>query len=200
MHVVRAMAGAIDLAGGSHERFFARSGITKQQLEGPGTWLPVADYVELIETALELTGDPVLGLHFGERTSAVMFQHLAHLVEHSATLGEALDMIVRYTELLEQDYKPCLSDVCWRCEPCRCKRSQTPWASRMPRHSTRHSSVGPVRRRCSTCAASELKIRFDPRAIRGRPCGVRNSRTVAARCDAPSSLVRLAPRRTDRPT
>ena len=106
VHMVRAVVSAVERAGGSRERFAERAGAIASQLDGHETWLSIDDYRRIIEAALEVTDDPVLGLHFGEQASSVMFQVLAHLVEHSATLGDVLDTIVHYTELLAPGFKP----------------------------------------------------------------------------------------------
>lgn len=105
-HMVRALVSAVECAGGSREHLLARSAIASEQLDGPDAWLSVCDYMRILETAVEVSEDPALGLHFGERATSGVFQLLAHLVEHAATLGEALEMIVRYTALLAQGFEP----------------------------------------------------------------------------------------------
>lgn len=107
--MVRAVVSAVATAGGSREQFIERSGIAAEQLDGQATWVSIDDYKRIVDVALEVTGDSALGLHFAEQASSVVFQLLAHLVQHSATLGEALEMIVRYTELLAPGFKPCLA-------------------------------------------------------------------------------------------
>lgn len=106
MHMVRAVVSAVERAGEDRTRLLSRSRIASKELDQHEAWLPLADFRRVVETASELTGDPALGLHFGEQASSVMFQLLAHLVEHSLTLGESLDMIVRYTGLLAQSFEP----------------------------------------------------------------------------------------------
>jgi AraC-like DNA-binding protein len=111
MHMVRAVVSAVEKQGASRTSFLTRSGIAASDLEAHDGWLPVATFRHILEAAHAITDDPALGLHWGEQASSLMFQLLAHLVEHAATLGEAIDAIVRYTGLLAQSYEPRLVRV-----------------------------------------------------------------------------------------
>ncbi|HEV2913416.1 MAG TPA: AraC family transcriptional regulator [Pyrinomonadaceae bacterium] len=58
--------------------------------------IPYAQIVALYEAAARLTRDDAFGIHLSERTSAKVFDLLGYVLMNSATLGEALDRIVRY--------------------------------------------------------------------------------------------------------
>lgn len=104
IHMVRAVVSAVEQAGGTREALLAGFGDLSELLARSEAWLSVSEYRRMVETALEV--GPVLGLHLGERASPVMFQLMAHLVQHASTLGEAIEMIARYSGLLAQGFEP----------------------------------------------------------------------------------------------
>lgn len=106
--MVHAVVSAVESRGMSREAFAARSGIAADQLAARDTSISIDAFKRIVESALDATDDPAFGLHCGEQTSSVVFQVLAHLVQHAATFGEAVDTIARYTELVAPGFRPCV--------------------------------------------------------------------------------------------
>lgn len=59
-----------------------------------------ARFQALLERALELTGDPALGLHWGLDASSTSFGLISPLVGHSPTLRRALELVIQFQPLL----------------------------------------------------------------------------------------------------
>ena len=106
--LVRALVSAVERAGGSGDQFLARARLDPEQVALGQARLGVDDYKRALEAALEVSRDPALGLHLGERASSAMYHVVAHLVDHARTLGEGIDMILRYSSLLAAGFEPCL--------------------------------------------------------------------------------------------
>jgi AraC-like DNA-binding protein len=56
----------------------------------------------ICEHAIELTRDPALGLHWGERLSATTFNPISHLIAHSDTLRQGFDSLFKFHRLLSE--------------------------------------------------------------------------------------------------
>ena len=110
IRLVHAVLGAVERAGGSRERFLSLARLDLDQIERGETRLSVDAYKLVLEAALEASGDPALGLRLGEHASPGMYHVVAHLVEHAKTLGDGIDMILRYSGLLASGFEPCLVD------------------------------------------------------------------------------------------
>lgn len=70
------------------------------QLEVPEARVAEADIRRFCELALDLSGDPALGLHWAERLTVDTFVPLSYLVTHAATLGQALESLRRFAALM----------------------------------------------------------------------------------------------------
>jgi AraC-like DNA-binding protein len=68
--------------------------------------LPLDVYKRVLDAALELTGEPALGLRLGEHANSAMLPVVSHLTQHATTLGQAIDTIVRYSSILAHGYSP----------------------------------------------------------------------------------------------
>lgn len=108
--LVRALISAVERAGGMREEFLQRARFDSELLEQGEARLSVPDYVRALEAALDTSRDPALGLHLGETAHAAMYHVVAHLVEHAHTLGEGIDMMLRYSGILAAGYEPQLVD------------------------------------------------------------------------------------------
>jgi AraC-like DNA-binding protein len=62
--------------------------------------IPTAEWVALLVRAIELTGDPALGIAMGETWSLSMLQVVGQLVVSCRTMREALSVFERYRSLL----------------------------------------------------------------------------------------------------
>lgn len=99
MRLLRALATAVDDAQ-QPSPLLEQAQQSPRSLEFPDTRLAYAEWTRLCEMALELTGDPALGLHAAERIPCHALNPLADLVLHSATLGHALATLQTYQGLL----------------------------------------------------------------------------------------------------
>lgn len=104
--MVRALLGAVERAGGSRARFFERAGIDPRAIEDSELRLAAADYLRALDAALEVSGDPALGLHMGEQARSVMFDVLGPLVERAATLRQSIETAGRYSRLMAVGHEP----------------------------------------------------------------------------------------------
>ena len=100
--VVRGFVGAVERAGASRDVLQRATSLNLDQLDGEGR-LPRSELLRIFDAALEATGDPALGLHCIQRISPVSYGPLAHLIAHSATLGDALDGLARFHRLLNDE-------------------------------------------------------------------------------------------------
>lgn len=108
--LVRVLAGAVERAGASRERFLEQAGIDPGWLEDGSVRLPAAHYGRAIDAALAVSGDPALGLHLGEQLRAMMFDVVGPLLEHTTTLRELFDALDRYSKLLAPGQPPMLKE------------------------------------------------------------------------------------------
>ncbi len=74
-------------------------GLDDAVLAGPWVDLPAAGLAAAISDAVARSGDAALGLLVGERLAVGTHGVVGHAVVHSRTLGEALDVLVRYAAL-----------------------------------------------------------------------------------------------------
>jgi AraC-like DNA-binding protein len=98
--LVRTLIEAVDRAGIPAERFIAQSGLSRSLLEDAAARLEVSAYDVLQELALDMTGDPALGLHMGDQPSVSAFQVVGALVSHCRTIREGLDVFFRYHRIV----------------------------------------------------------------------------------------------------
>jgi AraC-like DNA-binding protein len=116
--LVRAVISVVERAGASRQPYLVLTGIDPALVERDDARIDLTTYVRALEAAIEVTGDPALGLQLGQRASASMYHVVAHLAETAKTLGEAIDMILRYSGILAVGFEPCLIEqedlVAWR--------------------------------------------------------------------------------------
>ncbi|HZF65342.1 MAG TPA: AraC family transcriptional regulator [Chitinophagaceae bacterium] len=79
------------------ERICSQGGITTADLDNPDLRLSLEQNCALMDAALQLSGDPHLGLHIGERTTAGVLGIAGHLMESSEDLLTALQYLQQYT-------------------------------------------------------------------------------------------------------
>lgn len=106
--LVRALIGAVERAGADRIQFLSLAGLDADEVALGQARLSLDDYMRALDAAFKVSRDPALGLHVGERASPAMYHVVAHLVEHATTLGEGLDMMLRYSALLAEGFEPCL--------------------------------------------------------------------------------------------
>lgn len=95
--------GLVELAvslGANREQLMARSGITVDDLADPDNRIPMANYVALMRSAKALTGEPALGLIWGQSIDLSELSVVGLLSRASQTMIEAFHQINRYGRLV----------------------------------------------------------------------------------------------------
>lgn len=80
----------------------SRSGIQLESLEDQDARVPLVDFHRLWDLAIELTGDPAIGLHVGERVDMRHMGVIGHIIFNNRTLGQALQQYVRLSGLVNE--------------------------------------------------------------------------------------------------
>lgn len=106
--MVRALADGVERTGGSRDRFLSEAGLDPAVMNDSSAWLPMRDYTRVLCAAVEVSGDPAFGLHFGERISTVVFDVVGTMLVHASTLRDLILGIVRYSKLVAAGFEPVL--------------------------------------------------------------------------------------------
>jgi AraC-like DNA-binding protein len=85
------------------ERVLAGTGLSLAMLDAPDLRLAASDAARVVRNALELTGDPGLGLEFGLRTTPNAHGYVGFAAMSAGTLREALDLGTRFVHLRQRD-------------------------------------------------------------------------------------------------
>jgi AraC-like DNA-binding protein len=78
----------------------SRIGLGPSEYANPDTRLALGDAIELLNTSLESSGDPALGLRAGELIEPGDFDVLEYAAQSCTTLREAIGCVSRYVRLL----------------------------------------------------------------------------------------------------
>jgi AraC-like DNA-binding protein len=103
MVVVRGLLHAVEQAGFSASAFQSATGLDPQRLESHEERLPRSEVYRLCELALDLTGDPALGLHWAARLSERMFVPVSHLITNGSSLRQCFELLAQFVRLLADD-------------------------------------------------------------------------------------------------
>jgi AraC-like DNA-binding protein len=103
MLVVRGLVGAVERAGSERVELLRAAGLDPGQLEPGDGRLPLRDVYRICGAALDLTGDPALGLHWAERWTGTAFVPVSYLIAHSRSLRHAFESLSRYGTLLSDE-------------------------------------------------------------------------------------------------
>lgn len=119
IHVVRAVVEAAEQSGISRLGLLRAAQLESLELDSQDGWVPARDVLRICELAIELSGDPAFGLHWGERLSANTFNPVSHLVAHASTLRQSLQSLFEFHRLLnhQTSFELCETDgaVTLRC-------------------------------------------------------------------------------------
>jgi AraC-like DNA-binding protein len=100
VRVVRGIAEAVEQAGVSRSQFLRAAAIEPKTLASEDASIPRSEVDRLCELALDLTDDPALGLHWGERLNASTFNPISHIIAHSMTLRQSFESLFKFYRLL----------------------------------------------------------------------------------------------------
>jgi AraC-like DNA-binding protein len=82
------------------EELLSGLGLSEARLEDPEERLSLETFAALIERARALTGEPGLGFYLGLRKQVSAYGYLGFAAMSAASLGQALDLFVRYAPTL----------------------------------------------------------------------------------------------------
>jgi AraC-like DNA-binding protein len=97
VHLPRVLVETAVALGAPREALFANTGLTAEMLLDPETRVSLLQYGFLAENALRLTGNPALGLYVGRNTGLAQMGMVGFVVQHSPTVGAALETFFRYS-------------------------------------------------------------------------------------------------------
>jgi AraC-like DNA-binding protein len=97
---VRALLQGAEVAGVTREALIDAAGIEPARMTDPAGRFELSELVQVCECALELSGDPALGLHVMERANHASFALVAHMTVHAPTLRAAIGLFGRFGPLI----------------------------------------------------------------------------------------------------
>jgi AraC-like DNA-binding protein len=86
--------------GVTQEELFLSSGVSAKETEDPDARIPLSIWAALVERARALTGEPGLGFYLGLQKRASAYGYLGMAATSAATLGEALDLVIRFSHVV----------------------------------------------------------------------------------------------------
>lgn len=95
---------AVEKMAGKTDTLLQAAGLTDTDIQDPEHLLPFEGLVRAWQTAITLCKDPLLPVRLGERTHPADFGILGTLAQCSSSLGEALELGVRYERLVNQSF------------------------------------------------------------------------------------------------
>lgn len=100
---MQGLAGAVERAGCSRVEFLRAAGIEAEQIDAAEVRLARSELARICEIAMELIGDPALGLHWAEKLAGMTFNPISCLMAHAASLRQALESLSRFQRLLSDE-------------------------------------------------------------------------------------------------
>ena len=98
--LVRGLLEALERYGIKSAQLFAATAFDACRVEDPDGRVTLEEFDDLHEHALDLTGDPDLGLRLGEQASPSTYSLVAYLFVHARTLRDGIEALGRYHRLL----------------------------------------------------------------------------------------------------
>jgi AraC-like DNA-binding protein len=108
--LVRTLVAEVTRAGIAADDFLARAGFEDAPLADASARVDLGTYDRLQELALDLTGDPALGLHMGARAPLVTFDMVGSMSAHCSTIREAIEVFRRFRRLVSDCDAPALHE------------------------------------------------------------------------------------------
>jgi AraC-like DNA-binding protein len=103
MRVINKLAEMVEQAGVSRASFVRAAGIDAEQLQSVDAQVSRLESYRIHELALDLTGDPALGLHWAERVRPDTFGPLSYLVAHAPDLRRGYESSSKFARLISSD-------------------------------------------------------------------------------------------------
>src|SRR5258706_16451503 len=86
--LIRTLVDEVVRAGGEPDAFLAAARLDRARLEDPNARIALSSYDRLQELALDITGDPALGLHMADRALLPTFHVVGTISLHCHTIRE----------------------------------------------------------------------------------------------------------------
>ncbi len=90
------MANLVEERGVTKRQLFFNAKLDVGLLDNSKSRISLREFIQLVLTALDLTGDPTLGLHYGSRLNIASSGYLSTALMSCATLGDALVLCMKY--------------------------------------------------------------------------------------------------------
>lgn len=103
VRVIRKLVDMVERAGVPRDTFMRAAGLRSEQLESTAGRLSRHESYRIHELALDLTGDPALGLHWAARVSPRTFGPLSYLVAHAPDLRRGYACTSLFARLISSD-------------------------------------------------------------------------------------------------
>ncbi|MEM7437913.1 MAG: AraC family transcriptional regulator ligand-binding domain-containing protein [Myxococcota bacterium] len=97
---VRGLTTAFEHIGFCGDEILQRAGLEAGSMTDPLVRVSEPDLLRLWQSAIDMSGDPLLGLHAGEHMSPRQNQVLAMLAVSGRTLGDGLSSVIKYQGIL----------------------------------------------------------------------------------------------------
>lgn len=98
--VIRGLVDMVASTGVDRQRFVQAAGLSAEQLNASDLRLPYLQASRILELALDITGDDMLGLRWARALTERTFVPMSHLVSHTTSLAESFRLLARYYYLL----------------------------------------------------------------------------------------------------
>lgn len=98
--IVQALLEAVEMVGVPRMRLLRAAQLEPGQLDIAQDRIPCSEVYRLCELAVDLTGDPALGLHWAEKLNGDTFNPVSHILAHAATLRQAFESLSQFGRLL----------------------------------------------------------------------------------------------------
>jgi AraC-like DNA-binding protein len=103
MVVVRGLVQAVEQAGFDPGAFLRTAGLEPIRLQSHEVRVPRSEIYRLCELAIDMTGDPGLGLHWAAKLSERMFVPVSHLITNGSSLRQCFELLAQFVRLLADD-------------------------------------------------------------------------------------------------
>ena len=100
MPMIRTLLSSLMQQGIDADRFLEKLGLTHQIIDGTENRIDISVYDRAQEIAVEMLGDPALGLHMGEQTNPSSLGVLGHMLITAATIADAFQLFFKYHSLI----------------------------------------------------------------------------------------------------
>ncbi|MEY4583058.1 MAG: hypothetical protein RL701_7761, partial [Pseudomonadota bacterium] len=100
IRVLRGLVENVEMAGVSRRQLLQAARLDLDKLEVADARVPRSTIFRVCESAIDLTADPALGLHWAEAIDGTTFTPISPLLAHSATLRQGLEALSQFNRLL----------------------------------------------------------------------------------------------------